>query len=276
VPNKTKVTRPETGQSILLLDYETSPHIGYTWDTWQVNVIKIIQHKQIISAAWKWLGKEKTHVLALPDFKEYKKNRKSNKMLMEALANDVLPKADIIVGHNIKQFDDKQANRDIIKHKLAIPPPHRMVDTLEFARHKFGFTSNKLDDLCEFLGIGRKLKHPGFSMWEGCLDGDMAMWNLMRKYNAHDVDPLLEGVYLRFRPWMTNHPNMSAPIGLEGCPACLSKNLKPEGHRYNQSGKTPRFSCRDCGKWSTGKIVKIPVAGDAKQAKPKDKMLRFS
>lgn len=242
---------------MLLYDLETSPNIGYTWGTRETDVIKIIYPRQIISIAWKWLGDGHVKVLSLPSFPGYAKDRKDNKALMQEI-HGLFSKADIVVGHNVKRFDDRRSNTDFIKHGLKPPPPHAQVDTLEFARFKFDFNSNRLDDLGAFLGVGRKVKHPGFEMWEGCLAGDRQWWSLMEQYNIGDI-VLLEKVYLKMRPWMSNHPAMTPrDRAFFACPTCQSPRIKAEGHRYTQTGRVQRFSCLEpgCGKWSTGRIVK--------------------
>jgi hypothetical protein len=129
---------------------------------------------------------------------------------------------------------------------------------LEFARHKFDFNSNRLDDLGAFLGLGRKVKHPGFEMWEKCLEGDPEAWALMEKYNKGDV-VLLEKVYRKLRPWMNSHPALTPrDRAIFACPFCRSQNIRRKGHRYTRLGKTERYKCfeGDCGKWSVGQIVK--------------------
>lgn len=242
---------------VLLYDLETSPNIGYTWGTWETDVIKVIRPRQIISIAWKWLGEDGVKVLSLPSFPGYKRDRSDNKALVAEIYK-LFEQADVVVGHNVKRFDDRRANTDFIKHGFTPPPPHSQVDTLEFARHKFDFNSNKLDDLGAFLGLGRKVKHPGFEMWEKCLEGDPEAWALMEKYNKGDV-VLLEKVYLKLRPWMKNHPALTQrDCALFACPHCNSPKIEGRGNRYTMTGKVPRYRClnRDCGKWSTGRIVK--------------------
>lgn len=164
--------------------------------------------------------------------------------------------ADIVVGHNVKRFDDRRSNTDFIKHGLKPPPPHLQVDTLEFARFKFDFISNKLGDLGEFLGLGGKVKHTGFEMWEGCLNGDPGAWDLMEKYNRGDVD-LLERVYLKLRPWMARHPALTPrDRAYHACPYCRSAKVQQRGYHITPQGRMPRFHCQECGKWSKGRIVK--------------------
>ena len=55
--------------NIVCLDIETSPIMGYTWTTWDANVLKILEPFKIISVAWKTLHKDDLTVKALPDYK---------------------------------------------------------------------------------------------------------------------------------------------------------------------------------------------------------------
>lgn len=240
---------------VLLFDVETSPNIGYTWGLWEQNVIKIIRPRQIMCFSWKWLGEKKSHVLAMPDFPGYRKDRENNRLLILAL-HRLISQADIVIGHNVDGFDDKRANTDFIKHGLNPPPPHKTVDTLKVARSKFQFNSNKLGDLGTFLGVGQKVKHWGFDLWRRCLDGDPKAWALMKRYNRGDVD-LLERVYLKERPWMTNHPAIK-PRGDVACSLCHSKHIQFRGHRKTRRGLVPRYQCQEpnCGHWDSGILVK--------------------
>lgn len=249
-----KDSAPKVDARILLYDLETSPLIGYTWTTWQTDVIKIIQERQIISFAYKWLDEEPTYCKALCDYPGYKKDKTNNKALIKDLYR-LFEEADIVVGHNVKKFDDRRSNTDFIKHRLPPPPPHKQVDTLEFARSKFDFSSNRLNDLGQFLGLGQKVKHPGFEMWEGCLAGEKWAWDLMKKYNKQDVI-LLERVYLRLRPYMMRHPNLGHWGPDVGCPACNCTAAVARGYSVSASGKRPRFKCKGCGKWYSGAKIK--------------------
>ena len=239
---------------VLLFDVESSPNIGYTWGKFEQDVIEFIQERQIICFSWKWLGEKKIHSRAIWMLPGYKKNPKSNYQLIREL-HDLFGKADVVVGHNVDDFDDRMSNTDFLKHNLPPPPPHRTVDTLKFARHKFRFNSNKLDDLGAFLKLGRKVKHPGFELWKKCLEGDRKSQALMVRYNCGDVE-LLEKIYLKMRPWMANHPSLNAFDGRPACPVCRSKNVIREGWRITINGKKPRFHCGDCGKWCIGQVIR--------------------
>lgn len=255
--NQTKAEGPETAVKVLLYDLETSPNTVYTWGVYEQNAIKIIRHRQIIAFAWKWLGDKKTQVKSLRSYPGYKKDRNDNAALMADL-HKLLTEADVVVGHNSKRFDTRRSHTDFIRKGMAPVPVHKAVDTCEFARAKFDFNSNKLDDLGEFLGVGRKFKHPGFEMWEGCMAGDDKSWDLMEKYNAVDVE-LLEKIYLKLRPWMSRHPSL-IPIdrAVFACPYCKGTDLAQEGHRYTKAGRNPRYRCKNpqCGKWSVAQTYK--------------------
>ena len=183
---------------MLLLDLETAPTIGYVWGgrKFDVNVVEYIEEGNIISFAWKWLGDKEVQCKSN---RLYSRDYRVNNRLVAEL-HKLYSKADYVIGHNLFAFDDKVANTDILLNKLPPPPRHRVIDTLKIARQTFRFNSNKLDDLARRLGIGRKLPHTGFAMWEGCMRNDASSWTLMEKYNKHDI-LLLEGVWEQFAPW---------------------------------------------------------------------------
>lgn len=167
---------------------------------YEVNPIKITKHSRILSYAWKWYGDKEVWVASQRMFPTYKKDKDNNKLLVASLCQ-LYSKAEYVVGHNLAAFDDRVANKGILLNGLTPPPRHRVIDTLKVARQNFRLDSNKLDDLAQLLGIGRKLPHTGFPMWEGCLAGEAKSWDMMEKYNKHDIF-LLEGVYDRFRPFI--------------------------------------------------------------------------
>lgn len=235
---------------ILLIDVETSPNIAYIWGAYEQNALDFLVERQIICFAWKWLGEYKVNVLSLPMLDEYKKSPQTNKELILRL-HSLISSADIVIGHNIDEFDDKMANTDFLKNHLKPIPPHKTIDTLKVAKAKFRFNSNKLGELGRILGLGKKLKTGGFELWAGCLRGDKKAWALMEAYNKQDV-VLLEKVYLRMRPWIGNHPNLNALDDRPDCPSCKSQNIVRQGYHMTRTGKKERFQCRDCGRWMQG------------------------
>ena len=230
---------------ILLLDLETFPNVAWVWGKYQQDVIRFKQETCIATYAAKWLG-EPVFAKALPDYKGYKPGSYDD----FALVNDLwalLDEADVVIAHNGKDFDVKVCRARFIFHGLTPPSPFKIVDTKDAAKKVARFNSNKLDDLGQLLGMGKKIK-TDFDLWQGCIDGDPESWANMVRYNKKDVI-LLEKLYLRLLPWINNHPNLTLYLDGAKCPKCGSSEIRGRGVSRTQTGIYQRFQCRDCGGW---------------------------
>lgn len=241
---------------ILLFDIETAPALGFFWEMWETNIIEVQQEGYMLSFSAKWLHDKRVHVHALPDYRGYKANPRDDEKLVQTL-HDYISQADIVIAHNGDRFDIKYFNARCLFHGIDAPRPYQTVDTLKIARSRFKNLSNKLDDLGHLLGVGRKLPHTGKHLWLACMNGDKNAWKKMRAYNAQDVK-LLEAVYLKLRPWATNHPNVNIISRTShACPKCGLQTLVKWGYRYTPTGEQQRYKCRECGAWSLGKAEKL-------------------
>jgi len=248
---------PSYNKRILIFDIENTPLISYNWGIWEQNAIEVKEDWYILCFAYKWLGEKKTHIVALPDFKGYEKDKKNDYHVVKALW-DLFDQADILVAHNGDAFDIKKANARFIQHRLDPPSDYRSVDTLKIARQKFKFNSNKLDDLGRYFNIGRKLAHTGKHLWFGCMEGDPKSWDLMKRYNVQDVI-LLEKVYYKLRGWATNHPNLNLILGkIRVCPKCGGNEdfITKKGHRFNKNTIVQMYWCKGCGSRIHGETIK--------------------
>lgn len=248
-----EVARENVEPKILLYDIETAPSKGWYWRRWETDIIEEENDWYVLSFSYKWLGEKTVYVKALPDYKLYKKDPENDRDLMVDL-HALMSKAHICIAHNGDDFDSKKANTRFIIHKMSPPEPYRSIDTLKVARRFFKFSSNKLDDLANYLGIGRKVQTGGKKLWFDCMDGVKSAWAKMKQYNKQDV-VLLEQVYLRLRPWMSQHPNLGVFSDEEvSCPKCQSTHLQSRGKAITNSGTHNRFQCQDCGGWGTAKL----------------------
>jgi len=235
--------------NICFLDIETSPIISYNWGIYEQNTPKVIKSWHIICYAVKW-NKSKTKVYKKIDYKSYKQFIKE--------LWKVFDEADIIVAHNGDKFDIKKSNAQFIQEGLNPPSPYKTIDTLKWARKHFKFDSNRLDDLGEYLKVGRKLDVGGWKLWERCMLGDEKAHKKMARYNKQDVD-LLYKVYEKLKSWSNNHPNVNVFTGKQNaCPVCGSTHLQSRGFMITKTGKIQRFQCQNpkCGAWSNGKNVR--------------------
>jgi DNA polymerase elongation subunit (family B) len=240
---------------IVYFDIESAPSLGYTWGKYEQNVLSFKKEWYMLSFATKWQGK-KTTTYALPDYPGYDKNRECDKHLVAALWR-VFDEADILIAHNGRRFDVKKSNARFAYHGMKPPSPYKIIDTLDMARRSFAFTSNKLDDLAQHLGVGKKLPHTGMHLWFGCMHGDPKSWGTMRRYNARDCD-IGWAVYEKLRAFDTSHPKLTHYTRAGGCPTCQSQRIQARGFNVTRTGKRQRFQCRDCGAWSAEEtLIKV-------------------
>lgn len=246
--------RGNTEANIIFLDVETAPSLGWVWGKWEQNVIDFKENGYLLSYSLKRPGNNRVATKGLIDFPDVYATRKDDdSALMVSLLKE-LDDADIVIAHNGDKFDLPTINTRFVTLGLRPPSPYQTVDTLKIARNRFEFKSNKLDDLCRDLGIGRKLAHTGAHLWLSCMQGDEKAWRLMKRYNRHDV-LLLEELYYRFLPWVNVHPNVNK--GGSGCIRCGSDNVKHDGYKYTNLRKKDRIHCLNCGGWFEGSARKI-------------------
>lgn len=229
---------------ILIYDIENTPTVVTVWKLWEADAIETLEEWYILSYSYKWLGEDKVHVVALPDFKGYKNNKKDDKLLCESLYK-LFDEADIVIAHNGDEHDQKKSNARFIYNGILPPSPYKSIDTKKVAKKYFKFNSNSLNNLGTYLKLGNKIENSGISLWRACMNGDPKAWSLMKKYNKQDV-VLLEKVYLKLLPWMTQHPNHGIIIGERSvCPNCGSEHLQSRGIKYGKRS----WYCVDCRSW---------------------------
>lgn len=231
---------------VLIFDIETSLAVAgvFTLYPHDISHQAILEERYIICASWKWLDEKKVHSVSVAD-----KGRISDDANVVKKLHDVLSRADATITHNGIQFDHKILNTRIIKHRLSPLPDMIKIDTLQIAKRHFGFMRKRLDYLGKYLGLGEKIK-TDFGLWLKCLRGDRKAIAEMVRYNKQDVR-LLAKVYDQLAPFADAKLNMNLvnyhPSAHEGCPSCGSKNIRPNGVRYNKVSAVRRYQCNDCG-----------------------------
>lgn len=151
-----------------------------------------------------------------------------------------------MVHFNGTKFDIPILNREFLKHGFAPPSPYKQIDLMRVVKRAFRFESNKLAYITQALGLQGKMKHEGFQLWVGCMNGNRKAWRTMGQYNRKDVE-ILEPLYERLRPWISQHPTL-AGLGL-ACPKCGSTNAQSRGVQVACSRTYTRWHCQDCGGW---------------------------
>lgn len=232
---------------ILLLDIETAPSLGYHWDNYETNILEVEQHWFILCYSYEWVHEKKIQVVALPDFKGYKKNKQDDYKLVESLW-DLMDKADLIVAQNGDRFDIRKIKSRFLVHRMEPPKRFKTVDTLKILRSEFGFNSNKLHDICLQLGFKGKVPTTGKHLWLSCMAGDMKAWKLMKEYSARDIE-LLRFLYLLIRPYAkpAQHYNLNMLSGEFACSKCQGKRFRNKGQEAAGGRVFSRLMCLTCG-----------------------------
>lgn len=228
---------------ITLLDTENAPNYAATWGIHEqrVRYTDIIQEWFFLSAQWKILGdKSVSSISVLDDPKRFIKDHTDDYIVVKTV-HDLIENTDVLVGHNIKGHDLKKLYAKFIEHRLPPPKTPFIVDTLAWSR-KFGFTSRKLGDLCTKLGLENKLEHePGIFNLAG--RGDVKAIRKVVRYGIGDI-PTLEQLYLRLRPYITNHPNHNKFTKERCCPNCGGEKFQKRG--MSRDGSQQTYACYDC------------------------------
>ena len=226
---------------ILLLDLETSPNTAYVWGLFKENIplARLIDSSEVMCWSAKWLGEKE---MMFDSFFQ-----SSQKKMLKGI-HKLVSEADAVVTYNGNRFDLPVLNKEFLLYGMPPPAPYKGIDLYTTAKRQFKFVSNKLDYICEYLGIGKK-KETTFQLWVDCMSKNPGAWKLMEEYNKHDV-VLLEGLYLYVLPWIENHPNHGMYAGgALVCPNCGKGHIQKRGYSFAKALKYIRFQCQSCGRW---------------------------
>jgi DNA polymerase elongation subunit (family B) len=239
--------------NIITLDIETFADTARVWGggMYEQNLIKKVTYGGLASFAYKKLGSSKVFCVT-------REGQSSDRKLLIALRN-VLDSADVVIAQNGKKFDVREINKRFLKHGIRFPSPYKIIDTMTEMKRIARLDSYSLDNMSQFLGLGAKLKHRGFEMWELCEQDDPRAWREMVKYNKHDV-VLTEKLYLAIQANIKSHPVITERP--HACTKCGHDRLQARGVRNGLA----RFMCRACWGWSTARVLKSGDMGKLKSA----------
>jgi len=236
-------------EKIVFWDIETQKMTVQSFGLYpdSINHQDIIEDWYIICACWvEGDNKSVQASSVLDDPKRFKKDPRDDYVVVKKL-HEVLSNADIIVAHNGNRFDYKKLNARIIFHGLKPLPPIVKIDTLLLARREFAFSSNRLDFLGDFLGVGRKID-TAKGLWERSRLGDKKAIKDMVKYNKQDV-LLLRDIYERLKP------HVKLPFSsVDVCPKSKSDHITKQGIKKNRVSSYQKWQCQDCGSWCQSRL----------------------
>jgi len=230
----------------LFFDIETSYYIGWFWQPhWKTRIgaHQIIEPKKIICICYKWQDEDTVHHV------KWDAKQDDAKLLKKFVK--VLGEADEIVGHNIDKFDIKEFRTRCISAGVLMFPKYRTLDTCTKARKYFNFPSNRLDDIGNFLNVGRKID-VDHSLWDKIIQNKCKKsLHKMIKYCEQDV-LLTEEVFTALMPYIDHNTNHAVKLGKDKwyCPECASGKVELSHTDTTKMGYIKRhMKCNECKKF---------------------------
>jgi hypothetical protein len=246
----------QTEPNVLVVDVETSPHLCWSFSTWDTNISPdmIVQPSRVLCFAANWYPAKRVDVYC-----EWDDDGRDG---MIATLWHLLDRADIVCGYNSDGFDLKHINREFILAGMTPPSPYQTIDLLKVVRQRFKFPSNRLGQVGQSLDIGAKLDTGGWKLWQGVLDGDEKARKKFARYCKGDV-ALTADLLARLANsgWIKNVPHAGLWSGdMTGCYACGDTNLIPAGFAYTKTARYLRLACA-CGAFN-----KVLASGETRPA----------
>jgi DNA polymerase elongation subunit (family B) len=237
--------------NLLFVDGETSALLVYAWGLGKqdIDYKRIYKERQVLCIGYAFNDLPVNILTTNYDmFSIHNRDDDADKEMLQEFS-DLCAQADLVIGHNIKQFDVGVLRSRIIKHGLPDLPPF-LIDDTYIQTKGIGFTSHRLDYLTQYLGIGRKEDHP-FEMWVDVMNKVPGAFEKMQTYCKGDVENNRK-MYKRLLPYITSTLNLGVYHEREDiCRYCGSTELHPRKYRYTPTGKYTQFRCGNCGKYST-------------------------
>lgn len=196
----------------------------------------------------------KVKVLSLADYpKTFKNNPWDDSKLCEDIYS-VFEESDHVVAHYGDKFDRKFVETRLLLNALPTTTGIKQSDTWKIAHRHLKLSNYRLDTLARVLGVGCKSYHEE-KWWDWAMQGKVEGVKLIAKYNKHDVDPLLRGVYKKLLRYDNTGPDLTQLYFDKTmdsdrfmCPKCYSTNTIKKNFRYlyTKTAMYQRWRCKDC------------------------------
>lgn len=232
----------------LYCDIEVSPDIAFTWRIGykiNLNYDNILKERAIICIGYKWEHEKQAKILV------WDKNQDDKAMLKEFI--DIASLADEVVMHNGDRFDLPWIRTRCLFHGVKMMPDFKTIDTLQWARRKFYFNSNRLDYLGKFMGFGGKIKTE-FDLWKRIvLQNDNKALKAMCDYCKRDV-VMLQDVHTKLADYMPHKTHVGVLKGKDKwtSPFNGGTNVVFNKKKVTAGGsKSYQMQCKDTGRYYT-------------------------
>jgi len=228
---------------ILVYDIETSrveAKLFWTGKTY-ISYRQVRGEPTIISISYRWLGEEEVHHLT------WDMDTHTDEELVKNFL-DVYNQADMVVGFNNKNFDDRWVNARAMKYNLFVNVHVKSFDIIKETKRLFRLLSYSMDYIAQFMGVTLKKSHEGIVMWDMIEDGSPEQqeeyMQKMIDYNVGDIITT-EEIFLKLRKYMGHTIHIGVFEGGEkySCPHCGGNNVELF-KATNTAAGTPQYIMR--------------------------------
>lgn len=231
---------------VLVFDIETSQMFlgGFQLFNQNFSLDQIEQDWKLISFSAKWMGEDEVFYYDISDMSE-------REVLVELW--NLLDQADFVLGHNVARFDVKRVKARMLINGIKPFSPVRTLDTLQYAKQYFGFTSNRLayltHTLCKRFKKSSHEKFHGYSLWSEFIKGNKEAIDEMREYAILDTQSV-EELFLIMLPWINNLPNFNLYLT-----EVDTESWEWDGkYVYTNLGKYKQYRCLNTGRYMRGRV----------------------
>ena len=244
---KDRLSEIRSNPKIMVYDIETSRVTLKAWWTGKTYIRhqQIVTEPKIISISWKWLDSEEIYDLT------WDKKHCDKKMVKTFLKE--YNNADMVIGQNNDNFDNRWLNARALKHRLFVNVYVKSFDLMKQSKRVFRLLSYSMDYTTKYLGTTFKQSHEGIKMWDMIEDGTKSQQKeylaKMVKYNKGDIVST-EEMFIEMLPYLGNVTHFGVMMGKSksSCPRCGSERVRPFKEIFTAAGTEQHImGCKECG-----------------------------
>lgn len=240
--------------NVLVYDMEVSPLLGWTYNRFKTNLLKVEQEQILFSFSTLEFTVDEDHSILDGDTSKVRcwtlADFDFNEELLVKKLFECFDSADIIMGFNNKGFDTKFANRYFIKYNTGRPSPFKQIDVFKEWKKIARLSSNGLDAVNMYLDEKGKTDIKVGELWHDCIvNRDKKAYKLLESYNNQDVVltyDLFKSILAYIDSSDVNLATlMQHPLA---CPRCgYVGSFEDHGYAYSQVGRYNQYQCCNCG-----------------------------
>lgn len=135
------------------------------------------------------LDEDDAHCIAIHETPTYKKRPYDDKELVKRI-HAIMSKYNVVMGQFSSRFDLLFLQSRFVHHGLPAIPNIFQIDLWRICKSNFKLSSNRLDNIAQFLGVKHRKMSKGkkwWELWQKVAAGDVKTSKFIQKYCAQDV-----------------------------------------------------------------------------------------